>query len=216
MIPRDISLCYDCFMTIIDLSVLVNQQTPVYPGDPKVKISPAGQLSKDGFVDHIISMGTHAGTHIDAPMHMIENGKSLNQLDMSKFIGRGVYVDCSNGIELDGLLKANIKPGDIVLLNTGMSDHFFESVYYDNYLVMSEEVANYLIEREIKMVGLDTGSADNVEGFPIHKLLLGNDILIIENLTNLAELAGKDFTVYALPIKLGLDGAPARVIAQVN
>jgi kynurenine formamidase len=66
------------------------------------------------------------------------------------------------------------------------------------------------------MVGFDTCSADILPDFPVHKILLGNDMLIIENLTNIEQLSGHSFTVYALPIKLVVDGAPARVIAVIN
>ena len=66
------------------------------------------------------------------------------------------------------------------------------------------------------MVGVDAGSVDTMDDFPIHKILLAAQVLIIENLTNLNQLAGKDFRVYALPVKLDVDGAPARVIAEVE
>lgn len=81
---------------------------------------------------------------------------------------------------------------------------------------MSEEMASYLVDQKVNMVGVDTGSIDNLDGFPIHKTLLAGNVLIIENLTNLEQLIDRKFKVYALPIKLALDGAPARVIAEVN
>lgn len=68
---------------IIDLSVPVNEKTPVYPGDPATKIDPAGVLAKDGYNDHYISLGTHVGTHIDAPLHMLEGGQSLDKFLLS-------------------------------------------------------------------------------------------------------------------------------------
>jgi arylformamidase len=203
-------------MSLIDLSVIVNEHTPVYPGDPTVKIEQVGVLDRDGYIDHIVSMDTHTGTHIDAPLHMLKDGKSLDKFSPDKFVGRGRYVNVSEGFNIDILVQAKIEEGDIVLFHTGMSDHFYESAYYESYPAMSEEIAQYLIEHKVKMVGLDTGSADNVDGFPIHKLLLGADILIIENVSNLDTLAGKDFTVYALPMKLQLDGSPARVFAELN
>jgi kynurenine formamidase len=63
---------------IVDLSVVLNEQTPVYPGDPATSIKPSGVLAKDGFCDHYVSLGTHVGTHIYAPMHLLEGGKSLD------------------------------------------------------------------------------------------------------------------------------------------
>jgi arylformamidase len=199
----------------VDLSVLVNEQTPVYPGDPATKINPAGVLANDGYCDHYISMGTHVGTHIDAPMHMLEGGKSLDQIVIDQFIGRGRVVKV-DGTNFEVVKTADIQEGDIVLFRTGMSDKYHEAVYFENYPAMSEEVAKYLVEAKVKMVGVDTCSVDNQDGFPIHKILLAGDVLIIENITNLNQLMGKDFKVYALPLNLQIDGSPARVIAELT
>ncbi len=201
---------------IIDLSVTINQQTPVYPGDPAVKITAAGVLEKDGYCDHLVSFGTHVGTHIDAPAHMIPDGKTLNQISLDQFVGTGKYIKVDGIFDLDTIKNYGIKAGDIVLFDTGMAAKYHDPVYFEDYPVMSEEVAKHLVECKVKMVGLDTGNADNKDGFPIHKILLANNVLIIENLTNLQELVGKNFKVYALPLNLEVDGAPARVIAEIN
>jgi len=200
---------------IIDLSVALNEQTPIYPGDPATKIEPAGVLAKDGYCDHYISVGTHVGTHIDAPKHMLEGGASLDKTPIEQFVGRGCYVDVTDG-NFDAVKNADIQTGDIVLLRTGMSDSYHEAVYFEDYPAMSDEIANYLVSKKVKMVGVDACSVDNKDGFPIHKILLAGNVLIIENLTNLSQLAGKNFRVYALPINLQIDGAPARVIAEVR
>ncbi len=207
---------YDEGMQIIDLSVPINGQTPVYPGDPPIKIEAAGVLDKDGFNDHLLSMGTHVGTHIDAPMHMLAGGKSLDQIPVEQFVGPGKYIEVKDSFSLDAVKAVGVEPGDIVLFHTGMSDHYSDSKYFHEYPVLTREIAQYLVDQKVKMVGLDTGSADIAEDFPIHKQLLGGGVLIIENLTNLASLAGKNFVVYALPLKLQIDGSPARVIAEVG
>lgn len=199
--------------TIIDLSVALNEQTPVYPGDPATLIKPAGDIVKDGYRDHYVSIGTHVGTHIDAPMHMLEGGQSLDKVPVDNFVGRGVVVDVSIGFE--AVKETDIQEGDIVLLWTGMSEKFYEPVYFEDYPAMSEEIAKHLVDVNVKMVGVDACSVDNQDAFPIHTILLSGNVLIIENLTNLNKLIDKTFTVYALPIKLQIDGAPARVIAQV-
>ena len=197
---------------IIDLTVPLNEQTPVYPGDPKTKIEPAGVLTNDGYTDHYVSIGTHVGTHIDAPMHMLANGSSLDQVNVEQFVGRGRLVEVS-GNDFNAVKNADVQAGDIVLFRTGMSNKYNDPVYFEEYPAMSEDIAQYLVEQKVKMVGFDTCSADNQDGFPIHKTLLNGGVLIIENLTNLDQLIGKEFTLYALPIKLQVDGAPARVIA---
>lgn len=202
---------------IIDLSVRLNEDTPVFPGDPKLEIKTAGTFETEGYLGHGLQMGTHAGTHIDAPAHMIEGAKTLDKFPVETFVGRGRYVLVKDNLfSLEAVQAADIQEGDIVLFNTEMSYISHDPSYFTDYPVMSEAIASYLVERKVKMVGLDTCSADKDPSFPVHSILLGHDILIIENLTNLEQLSGMEATITALPIKLDLDGAPARVIAEVG
>lgn len=201
-------------MRFIDLSVPLNEDTPVYPGDPKIKITTAGILEKDGYEDHYVCVGTHTGTHVDAPRHMVLGGKSLDEIPVEHFCGNGVYIKVDGKFSLKQIQQVSITEGDIVLFHTGMSDVYHQSVYYEKYPAMPEEVANFLVEKRVKMVGVDMCSPDH-EPFTVHRILLKNNVLIIENLTNLASLANKKFKVYAFPIKLQIDGAPVRVVAEV-
>lgn len=205
-------------MNLIDLSVIVNKDTPAYPGDPHIKIETTGTYDAVGYNDHLVSFDIHsAGTHIDAPWHMVDDGKTLDQMPIEQFVGRGVYIKVENGkFDLDIVKQAAVQAGDIVLFHTGMDSLFGQDEYYANHPAITEDIANYLIDQNIKMVGVDMCSPDN-DPFPIHRLLLGQEILIIENLTNLGALADAgEFTVYALPLKLQLDGAPARVVAEIE
>jgi len=200
----------------IDLSVIINDKTPVYPGDQETKVEPSGILQDDGYEGHYVSIGTHVGTHIDAPSHVIAGGKTLDQLPIDQFIGRGRYIRVENKtFDINNVKHANIQPGDIVLFNTGLSKNYHEASYFEDYPSLPEDIANYLVGAKVKMVGFDMCSPDH-EPLLIHKTFLGADILIIENLINLELLAGKEFTVYALPMNLQLDGSPARVIARLK
>lgn len=199
----------------IDLSVPIDEDTPVYPGDPPITIESAGMLGKDGFNDHVLTMGTHVGTHIDAPFHMLKDGKTLNDFRPGDLIGRGVLYDARKGFDLGELDALEIQAGDIVLIHTGMSEHYHEKSYFEEFKQLPEDFTSLLAGKSIKMVGLDMCSPDH-EPYDMHKILLSNDILIIENLTNLGKLVGKKFRVIALPLNLRLDGAPARVIAEVE
>lgn len=205
-------------MKFVDLSALVNENTPNYPGDPKIKIETTGTFERDTYNDHSVAFDVHsAGTHIDAPWHMVKDGKTLDKIPIDRFIGCGRLIEIQDGkFDLAKIKLAGIEAGDIVLFHTGISAFYYEPSYYANDRPqMSQEIANYLVEKKVKMIGVDMCSPD-IEPFRVHRILLGAEILIIENLTNLEQLAGKEFTVYALPIKLQLDGAPARVIAQIN
>lgn len=201
--------------TYIDLSVPINEQTPIYPGDPETKIAKAGDIKKDGYQDHYVSIGTHVGTHMDAPAHMIDGGNNLDVTPVDQFVGRGVCIPIKDAFNLDEIKQFDIKAGDIVLFSTGMEKLYHDQKYFDDYPPIPEDVANYLVSKKIKMVGVDMCSPDH-EPFPVHKILLGAGILIVENLTNLDQLVGKEFNVIALPIKLQIDGAPARVIAELR
>lgn len=203
-------------MQLIDLSVPISESMPVYPGDPATKIEPAGKIEKDGFEAHYFSLFNHAGTHIDAPSHMLLNGKTLDQFPLETFVGRGVYIKVQNKLfDIQTIKQVAIQEGDIVLFHTGMSDRYTEKDYFEEYPAFPEELASYLVAKKVKMVGVDTCSVDH-DQFIAHKMLLQHDILILENLTNLAVLEDKQFTLWAFPLKVASDGSPVRVVAQIT
>ncbi len=201
-------------MKFIDLSVPINEHTPVYPGDPVTSIRPQGTLEKDGYEVHFVCLGTHVGTHIDAPSHILARGKSLDQFPLEWFSGRGIYIKIEANFNLEVVKKASLAKDDIVLFDTGMSNVYYQPGYFHEYPPITEEIANYLVEREVKMVGVDMCSVD-YDPFPIHQILLAHDILIIENLTGLAKLQGQSFTIHAFPLPLQLDASPTRVVAEI-
>ncbi|MDB5178795.1 MAG: hypothetical protein JWN01_738 [Patescibacteria group bacterium] len=198
----------------IDLSVRLTNQTPVYPGDPAVRVKPVTNIEQDGFQDHLVTLATHVGTHIDAPSHMISGGHNLDAYPVERFVGRGVYIDVRQGYNLADIRKLGLKAGDIVIFHTGMIERYEKTDYFEKFTPIPAEVAHYLVERQVSLVGMDMCGPD-YPPFPIHKILLGGDVLIIENLTNLDRLAGRTFTITALPLRLDVDAAPARVIATI-
>jgi kynurenine formamidase len=199
----------------IDLTVPLGVDTPVYPGDPPVVIETLATLSRDGWSEHRLSFATHVGTHIDAPAHMLEGGQTLAQYPLERFVGRGVYLDVRSGFDGSAVAEAGLQAGDIVLLHTGMAEHFHEPAYFESAPSLPPQFAQHLIDAHVSIVGLDMMGPDEPP-FPIHQQLLGAGVLIIENLTGLDALAGHTFTVIAWPLKLDLDGSPARVVAQLK
>jgi arylformamidase len=203
-------------MRYVDLTHVINNQLPVYPGDPQVKVSEVATLAHDGYTEHSLHIGSHAGTHVDVPAHMIKDGKTLEQIPVDAFIGHGRLIrvnDCE--FNLKDVQAAGIEPGDIVLFYTGLSGQFNEPEYFEKAPALPEDIAEYLVEQKVKMVGMDLASPD-YEPYAVHKILLGGGTLIAENLCNLEQLEGKEFKIYALPIKLAVDGAPARVVAEIS
>jgi kynurenine formamidase len=200
-------------MSYIDLSHSLTESTPVYPGDPNVNIEEAASLSKDGYLDHTISFGTHNGTHMDAPAHMVEGGKMLSDFGPDTFIGKGLVLDVRSGFDLRVIEDSQIDEGMIIFFCTGMAKKYLDEDYYTSYPAIPVEVAEYLVASKVKMVGVDSGSVDH-EPFPIHKELLSHDVLIVENLCNLTPLLNWELEIIALPLKLEVEGAPARVLAR--
>ncbi|HSH55460.1 MAG TPA: cyclase family protein, partial [Candidatus Limnocylindrales bacterium] len=201
------------YCMIVDLSVALNQNTPVYPGDPKISIKQSADIASSGYLHHSLELGTHTGTHIDAPAHMLEGAQTMGHLPLEVFAGAGKVVQ---GTTKEAIKDAGVAAGDIILFDTGTSERFYETSYFTDYPVLSDDVVDYLIEKKVKLVGLDTCSADITADFPIHKKLLSAGIPIVENLTNLSALQDTSFLFYALPLKLDLDGAPTRAFAVVH
>lgn len=204
-------------MKTIDLSRKLNDQTSTYPGDKPLGIKRSGDYKLDGFITHIVDSSMHVGTHMDAPIHMIKGGKSMADFTVEKFIAKGVLIDARKlikGNEIQVPKNIRLFPKAIVLVMTGMDKNFGQKKYFSNYPALSKDFALWLIKNKVSIVGTDSCSPDFYP-FRIHKMLLGKNILIIENLTNLEKLKKeKSFEVIALPIKINLEGSWVRVAAR--
>jgi kynurenine formamidase len=151
---------------------------------------------------------------MDAPSHMIPGGKKLSEISLERFLGEGILIDARGEKNIDSPLLNEKARGKIVLILTGWSRKFGQNSYYDNFPQVTEGFARKLVEMDVPLLGLDTPSPD-LEPYPIHKILLSHEILIIENLTNLEALVGAGpFEVSAFPAKMAADGAPVRVVAR--
>lgn len=205
-------------MKYIDLTHTFSSMMPVYPGDPQTELRQSATIHAQGFTDHTLHTSMHVGTHIDAPLHMVEGGKKLSEFDVKKFFGRGVLIDARglDEISKESIVGTHIQQGDIVLFMTGHSAYYGTEAYFLNYPYITEDCAQYLAEEGVQLVGMDTPSPD-AEPFATHKMLLKNDVLIVENLTNLSVLISEEsFQIVALPMKLEADAGPIRVVAVVE
>lgn len=200
-----------------DLTHTFTEHMPSYAGDPWPELKQIAEIRTTGFTDHEIKTGMHVGTHMDGPLHMIEGGKYLDEVPVSAFFGKGHLIDARGHKEVPGKLIDGkpIEKGDIVLVMTGHGSKFYESDYYTTYPEISEGFARKIVALGVSIVGMDTPSPDRPP-FAVHKILLGNYVLIIENLTNLEALIDiPHFEVIALPAKFRTDAAPVRVVARV-
>lgn len=204
---------------IYDVTVPITNTMPVWPGDPPVQLLPESHESRDK--SHMVSltaitMGSHTGTHIDAPFHMINGGKRLHEFSLEVLVGRAtvfeVYGVRSIGrAQLDGLDWTGVGR---VLFKTDNSRHWQDGKFYEDFVYLEPGGAEFLVEREIRLVGIDYLSIDKFrsETHPSHFVLLSKNVLILEGL-NLSTVTSGHYTLYALPLNLqDADGAPARAI----
>ncbi|MGB9780996.1 cyclase family protein [Caldanaerobacter sp.] len=207
-------------MRMIDLSHFIENGMPQYPGQPEIKIERIAEVAKDGYQLTEAKAVVHLGTHCDAPAHFIEAGDTIEKLPVDFYSGEAVIIDVPH--LPDRLMKpellegVDLKEGDIVIFRTGMSKYWLEEAYIKEFPYLTEELAHLLVEKRVKAIGLDTLSPDPVEteDFPVHHILLGNKVGIIENLTNLEAIDKKRFLFIALPLKIkGSDGSPVRAVA---
>ncbi|WMW21090.1 cyclase family protein [Methanolobus mangrovi] len=203
---------------IIDITTGISPNTPVYEGDPIPLIEKVSSIEKDGFVVSRISIGTHTGTHVDAPSHIFEDGTPVDGLDPESFMGKAVLLDLSLGkgcITSDELGKhyleyADENDIDVVLIKTGT--HFESSDTTDFGRKLAATAGSWIIENGFRVVGVDTLSVDTDPSLPNHNLFLRNGLNIVEYL-NFSDAKAGIYYFICLPLKLvGCDGAPARAI----
>lgn len=204
-------------MKIIDLTQLFTKDMPVFPGDEKPSLNDEYDMKSD-ITHYSVSTGTHVGTHMDGPLHMVKDGKKLSEIDPERFIANGHVIDVRSKsvIGADVLKNKKIKEGDCVLFCTGFSKDFRNPNYFENYPFLTEDLARDLVELKVRFIGTDASGPDS-DPYTIHRILLSNEILILENLTNLESLLNvPKFEVIALPANFDADSAPVRVIAKID
>jgi len=200
-----------------DVTLTISQDLLVYPGDPKVKIEQTLSISKgDTSNVSLISFGSHTGTHIDAPKHFYDKGKTVDEIDMNRLIGLVKVFEIMDKtiIDVEDVKNLNIKRGDRILFKTQNSKYLKEKEFNSEFVYLSSKAAKYIVNKGVITIGVDYFSIDNFksEEFPVHNFLLGNDILIIEGL-QLSEVKVGEYFMVALPLKIeGGDGSPTRVI----
>ena len=202
-------------MQYIDLTQTFTSDMPVYPGDILPELKQVATIEQGGSTDHRINTGMHVGTHVDAPLHMIAGGKKISEIEVEKFFGPGKLIDARGQEKIGPNFLTEVRAGDIVLVLTGFGAKFRDSDYYDKHPELTNEFCQKLVELKVKMVGMDMPSPDRAP-YEAHKILLGAEILILENLTNLEQLLNKQFEVVALPAKFATNAAPVRVIAKIK
>ncbi|MBV8401322.1 MAG: cyclase family protein [Acetobacteraceae bacterium] len=200
---------------LIDLTHTFDSNMPFYPGDPAPRLEKTASIEQSGFNLYCLCSSLHVGTHMDAPLHMIGDGARVSDIHLPRFFGRGRLVDARGwtSVKSDLLDDLSLERGDIVAVLTGWYKRFRGPDYYSSFPEIAPDFATRIADAGVSILALDTPSPDR-EPFPVHKILLSREILIVENLNNVEALLGcGSFDVIALPTKLEGDAAPVRVIA---
>jgi kynurenine formamidase len=194
-----------------------------------VRIREVRSVARDGINGMEVVLGNHAGTHIDAPLHVVPGGGTVAALELSRFFGPAVALDVRKGddaaITVSDLERDDaIRAGDIVLLETGWSAHAGTPRYRDHHPFVDQDAARWLVRRQVRAVGIDASSLDvpravRPPGFRHEtlRIILGAGIPAIHGLSNLVAIRGRRCAVVAFPIVIdGSDGGPARVVAILD
>jgi len=203
---------------IIDVSWPISSATTGYKDRGVVQFDEIRNFSKDGVRETNIHLSAHTGTHIDAPSHFLRDGKTIDQIELSRFIGKCKVLDLTDVSEqitrdcfenYDG----EINEGDILLLKTSNSTKIATDKFSPHFVYLEFTGAEYLKEKKIKAVGIDyLGIERSQSGHPTHVTLMHGDIGIIEGLRLRSVKEGVYFFV-CLPLNIiGIEAAPARAV----
>lgn len=211
-----------------DLSQGFSEEMPHSSKFPSPTFEPIRTVDDDGINVQQYSLNTHLGTHLDAPRHFVPGGQTIDDISLDRVSGSGVILDVTKespeAVTVSDVEAApgEVREDDIVVLSTGWEEKY-GTPEYEPHPWMTPELAEWFVETGVKLVALDVLTPDipwshRPEGwnsFPVHRELLGNGVLVAENLGNLTPLTGRRLDVFGFPIKiLGGDGAPARFVAR--
>ena len=206
-------------MKIYDLTRLITEDMPVWPGTPKPVITEGSTLERDGFRETRFEIFSHVGTHMDAPSHMLAGAASLDEFPVNAFWGRAWILDASRlgaGDVIGPEMLDGFPGADFLVVSTGWELYWNRVDYFGDFPVLAPETIDRALALGVRGIGLDTMSMDPMssEDFPNHRRILSHGGLVIENLCNLAPIRGQLVSFAALPVKYkDADGAPVRAVA---
>ncbi|MDA0567342.1 cyclase family protein [Streptomonospora sp. S1-112] len=214
-------------LRVVDLSRSIGPDTQPYPGDDPPVLEEAAVLAEHGYTSTRVHMGSHNGTHADAPFHFLADGPRLEELPLELFVCPAVVVDVTGRPDRSPITAADLAPwaarlgpGTAVLVRTGWAAHYGTDRYFD-HPYLDGSAARLLTGAGVRTVGLDAPSPDPTPrpGDPepdwaAHLAVLGAGGTVVENLCRLEEVNFADPLFCALPIRLASgDGAPVRAVA---
>ncbi len=212
-------------MKHLDLTLTISESIPSFPGSPSPQFLPWSTIKDDDYNLELLFLSSHTGTHLDAPYHFENNGAKIHQIPVTRLIGKGLLIKIKKvkdqTITKKDLLEFERKNGNIknfssVIFFTDWQKNLNKKFYFTNNPGLSKSAADYLVSKKINLVGIDSPSIDlgRDKSFVAHKIFAKNNILIVENLSNLEKIPTLDFEFIILPLKLkDATGSPVRAIA---
>ena len=213
----------------IDLTFPIHEGMMTFPvaWHPRVEVTRLGQLNVEHRETRRLVLGTHTGTHCDAPKHFIAGGKSVDQIALDTLIGPAVLLDFSKAKKRQEIqvseLKAKLgaRRPERLILRFDWSRRWEKNDYYSAHPFLSEEAARWLVRRGIRLLAMDTPMPDNPKNgkgmandSPNHKIFLGRGVILVEYLCNLKAIKKSKVQLIVLPLKItGSDGSPVRCVA---
>lgn len=205
-------------MKLIDLNHTFFDSMPVFPGDESPELNQVCFVNREGHNSFKLTSSLHAGTHMDAPLHMMKEGKFISEFPVELFSSNALLIDVSQTQEID--FDENwiswISGHEAILFRTLQSEKWGTEAYYGDFPVFSENIAARLKELNIRIVGFDSPSPDR-EPYLFHKIFLDDETFMIENLTNLDQIPEKTtFRLYSFPLKINAEASLIRAVAELS
>ena len=204
-------------MKIYDISLKINEDMIVYPGNPIPSIKSYVEISKDRVKESIIVLGSHTGTHADSKSHIIIGGEEADKIPLDSLYGICKIFDLTHihkEIHDVDLEEFEIEKGDIILLKTRNSLLGYKK-FRKHFVHLKLDAAKYLVKANVKTLGFDYLSVKKFGGDPeVHELLISN-LTLFEGL-NLTDIQAGKYIFVGLPLNISCDGSPARAIIIEN
>jgi arylformamidase len=204
------------YKAIIDISWPISEAITAYKDRKVVSIIQTKQFEQDGVREAVVTLGTHTGTHVDAPAHFLAAGKTIDQLALPHVVGACRVLDmtdCIDELTVADFERYNIQPGERLLCKTKNSILAANAPFNQHFVYLGAAASEYLAAKGVLAVGVDyLGIERQQPGHDTHKALFNADITIIEGLRLVDVLPGNYFLI-CLPLLMdSLDAAPARAI----
>jgi kynurenine formamidase len=208
-------------LRLVDLSFDIYDRAPTFGPDPKTAVLPHLTTADLSYNITQLIMSTHLGTHLDAPYHFFDDGRTVDQLDLRRAFGPAWVLDLSHKQPLEEITPADLEPhaakaapGSRLIFRTGWDRQFPDRRYFSDQPYLGPDACRWLVEHGVATLALDMPTVYPKDYVTVHHILLRPEVLIIEGLAGLDQLRGERVILCALPLRIrGRDGSPVRAVA---